>query len=207
MAIDPAQLMGGVSGPQGVSNTQIDAPPQAGAPVDPAMMAPPVQQAPPPKPPSLVPTDLAKLLAEAINNVKLEAADGLANYMGDARGTVNVKNADLLRTWRKRDPNVDPLFEKIINKLSDDEITHRMYPARRALIRFGRRTYTEQVEFAEKMAALDRDPRYADLDDLNDDGEDDYIPPQARHPSRGEDTYKDDLLKEREEEREPHVEE
>jgi hypothetical protein len=83
-----------------------------------------------------------------------------------------------------------------------------MYPGRRALIRFGRRTYTEQVEFADLWQELDQDPRYDDLDYApDDDGEDDYIPPQSRFPSRGEETYKDDLLREREEEREPQDEE
>lgn len=203
MAIDPAMLAGGVSGPQGISNTQTMAPPQAGgAPVDPSMMMQQPPQAPPPKPPSLIPSDVARLLAEAINNAKQEAAHGLTQYLGDARGTVHVKDADLVRAWRKRNPDIDPLYEKLMLGKSDEEIMYSMYPARRALIRFGRRTYTEQVEFAEHMQRLDQDPRFDSLDQLDDDEDDSYIPPQSKFPSKGEETYRQDVLKEREKEAE-----
>ena len=73
------------------------------------------------------------------------------------------------------------------DKLSDEEIMYAMYPMRRALIRYGRRTYTEQVEFAEKMARLNLDPRFDDLDaEIDDEDEDTYIPPQSAFPSKGE---------------------
>jgi hypothetical protein len=197
MVVDPS-TMTGMSPPQSpVGNQPPGAqpilvgppPPSQGAPMDPSMdpsmggMTP--QGAPPKKkPPSLLPTDLARQLAEAINMTKLAAAEGLAQRMGDPRGTVNAKDADLLRAWRKRDPSIDPLYEKIVNKKSDEDIMNMMYPLRRALIRYGRRTYTEQVEFAEKMARLDADPRFANLD--NNDEEDNYEPPHAKFPSRGE---------------------
>lgn len=209
MAIDPA-LMGGIAPPQGLTNTQIGAPPQAGgAPIDPAQAMQQVpQQIPqeaPPKPPSLLPTEVAKLLAEALNNTKMEAARGLVNYLGDARGTVHVKNIDLLKAWRKRNPDVDPLYEKFVLGKSDEEIFQAMYPARRALIRYGRRTYTEQVEFAEFMEKLDQDPRYANLDEFvgnDEDADDDYIPPQSKFPSKGEERYRQEALEEQEEEEE-----
>ncbi len=143
------EQMMGVSAPQGVSNTQLNAPaPVGGAmPADPMMaamgMAPPAPE--PPKPKSMIPTEIARLLAEAINSAKLQAAEGLTEYLVDPRGSVSVKDADLLRVCRKRNPEVDPLYEKFVNKLSDEEIMYAMYPLRRALIRYGRRTYTEQV--------------------------------------------------------------
>ncbi len=159
-----------------------------------AGLAPPPPK--PPKPPSMIPSDIARLLAEAINNAKMEAAQGLAGYLGDPLGSVHVKDRDLVRVWRKRDPNVDPLYEKLINKLSDEEITYMMYPARRALIRYGRRTYTEQVEFAEKMAKLNLDSRFDDLDNEVDeeDEEDLYIPPQSKFPSKGEELFEEERL-------------
>lgn len=205
------QMASGVSAPQGLTATSQGMPANV-PPMDPSQMPPgsmppgmmmqPPQEAPP-KPPSLLPSDVAKLLAEAVNNAKMEAASGLTSYLGDPRGNVSIKWADMLKTWRKRSKDVDPLYEKFVNRLSDDEITNMMYPARRALTRYGRRTYSEQVEFAEHMAELDADPRYKDLDNMGEDEEHDYIPPQSRYPSRGEETYKDDLLKKREEERIP----
>lgn len=181
----------GISAPQGITNTQVNAPPPTGGamPMDPMMaamgMAP--QQPPPEKPKSMIPTEIARLLAEAINSAKLQAAEGLTEYLGDPRGNVNVKDADLIRVWRKRNPDIDPLYEKFVNKLSDEEIMYAMYPMRRALIRYGRRTYTEQVEFAEKMARLNLDPRFDNLDDeIDDEEEDTYIPPQSAFPSKGE---------------------
>lgn len=197
MGIDPTQNPG-VSQAQGVSNTQVGMPPQAGppppsegVPMDPMAEATGIPMAPPPpppKPPSMIPTDIARLLAEALNATKMEAAQGLTEYLGDPRGNVNVKDADLVRVWRKRNPEVDPLFEKFVNKKSDEEIMYAMYPARRALIRYGRRTYTEQVEFAEKMARLNVDPRFDNLDEeIEDiDDEDAYQPPQAKFPTTGE---------------------
>lgn len=204
MAIDPAMLAAGIAPAQGLSATQEGMPPQAGGapppPMDPAMMGmDPSMMAPPPKPPkppSMIPSDIARLLAEAINNAKMEAAKGLSGYLGDPRGTVNVKDRDLVRVWRKRNPDVDPLYEKIINKVSDEEIMYMMYPARRALIRFGRRTYTEQVEFAEKMARLNLDPRFDDLDKEveEEDEEDLYIPPQSKFPSKGEEFFEEERI-------------
>lgn len=194
--IPPDPAMGaGVSPPQGLTNTQQGMPEQAGMapPVDPMMaamggipMAPPA--APAKKPPSMIPTDIARLLAEALNATKMEAARGLTSYLGDPRGNVNVRDADLVRIWRKRNPEIDPLFEKFVNKKSDEEIMYAMYPARRALIRYGRRTYKEQVEFAEKMARLNNDPRFDNLDEEVEDieEEDTYMPPQAEFPSNGE---------------------
>lgn len=181
--------------PQGLSNTQMNMPPQAGAPTDPmaaAMGMPQAPPPPPPKPPSMIPTDIARLLAEALNNTKMEAAKGLANYLGDPRGSVNAKDADLVRVWRKMNPNIDPLYEKLVNKKSDEEIMEAMYPGRRALIRFGRRTYNEQVAFAEHMAKLDADPRFDNLNDV-DDEDDPYIPPQANFPTKGEENYEDEV--------------
>lgn len=185
------EQMLGVSAPQGVTNTQPPAPVPGGMalPVDPmmaamGMAAPPQEQ---PKGKSMIPTEIARLLAEAINSAKLQAAEGLTEYLGDPRGSVSVKDADLVRVWRKRNPDIDPLYEKFVNKLSDEEIMYAMYPMRRALIRYGRRTYTEQVEFAEKMARLNLDPRFDDLDaEIDDEDEDTYIPPQSAFPSKGE---------------------
>jgi hypothetical protein len=153
--------------------------------MDPAMMAmaaPPQEEK---KPPSLIPTAIARELAQALNLTKMVAAQGLAQHLGDPRGTVNAKDVDLLRAWRKRDPKVDPLFEKIINKKTDEEILTMMYPLRRALIRYGRRTYTEQVEFAERMNQLNQDPRYSVLND-DYEADDEYEAPEAKFPSRGE---------------------
>jgi len=188
---DPA-MGAGVSPPQGLTNTQQGMPEQA-MPADPMMaamggvpMAPP--QAPPKKPPSMIPTDIARLLAEALNATKMEAAKGLTSYLGDPRGNVNVKDADLVRVWRKRNPDIDPLYEKFVNKKTDEEIMYAMYPTRRALIRYGRRTYKEQVEFAEKMARLNNDPRFDNLDEeIEDEEEEDtYQPPQSAFPTNGE---------------------
>lgn len=200
MAIDPTMLPG-VSQGQGLDNTQMNMPPQAGPqtppsqgqPVDPNMPQPGVMlpASPPPpkeKPKSLIPTDIARLLAESLNSAKMEAAKNLVSWVGDPRGTVTVKDADLLRVWRKRNPSIDPLYEKFINGKSDEEIMYAMYPARRALMRYGRRTYTEQVEFAEKMSKLDQDPRFDFLDkEIKDDDNPDegYEPPKADFPSKG----------------------
>jgi hypothetical protein len=218
----------GIAPPQGLTNTQQGMPPQAGGPpmpidpaaaaisamggipapagpdgmpIDPAMagMAPPP---PPPKPPSMIPSDIARLLAEALNKTKLEAAKGLAGYLGDPRGSVNAREADLLRVWRKRNMEVDPLFEKLVNKKSDEEIMSMMYPGRRALIRYGRRTYTEQVAFADHMAKLDNDPRFKDLDTVDEDDEDEYVPPQSDFPSTGEENFEDEVRLPEEEEQE-----
>lgn len=189
MAIDPTQF-GIVPPGSALGATQIDMPPQAVgpgmAPLPPGMAMP--QQPPQEKPHTLIPTDIARLLAEALNEAKLSAASNLVEWVGDPRGTVSVKDADLLRVWRKRNPAIDPLYEKFINKKSDEEIMYAMYPARRALIRYGRRTYTEQVEFAERMAKLDQDPRFDFLDKEVTDEEDDdgYEPPKAEFPSKGE---------------------
>lgn len=209
MALDPSTMMG-ISPPQGISNTQIGMPEQAGPPPPSQMPAggqPPAPQAPPKKPPSMMPPHVAKMLAEAINAVKMEAAKNMVEFMGDPRGATNTKPTDLLRAWRKRNPDIDPLFEKIVNKQSDDEILNMMYPLRRPLIRYGRRTYTEQVEFAEYMNILDMDPRYASLDgDDEDDAEDDYEPPQSDFPSVGEEPTveedDDDILEPEDEETE-----
>lgn len=197
----------GVSNAQGISNTQMNMPPQAGPAMDPAMAAmmgggmPMQPPAPQKKPPTLIPTDVSRLLAEALNKTKLEAAKGLAGYLGDPRGTVRTRERELLRVWRKRNPAVDPLYEKFVNKRSDEEIMQMMYPARRALIRYGRRTYTEQVEFAEYMAKLNVDPRFDDLDKVPDDEEEDMIPPQAEFPSAGEENFEQEVrLPEEEEE-------
>jgi hypothetical protein len=175
------------------------------APVDPALMglaAPPQEEK---KPPSLIPTAIARELAQALNLTKMAAAQGLAQHLGDPRGSVNAKDVDLLRAWRKRDPKVDPLFEKIINKKTDEEILTMMYPLRRALIRYGRRTYTEQVEFAERMNRLHLDPRYASLEDDYEDDEE-YEPPEAKFPSRGEEKIPS-LEDEEEDERVPEEDE
>ena len=193
MAIDPTQIPG-ASAPQGLSNTQINmpAPAEGMMPQDPIAAAMMQQQAPPPpqeKPHSLIPTDIARLLAEAINEAKMGAAKNLVDWVGDPRGTVHVKDADILRVWRKKNPEVDPLFEKFVNGQSDEEIMYMVYPLRRALIRYGRRTYKEQVEFAEKMAKLDLDPRFDYLDEEIEDDEDSdegYEPPTADFPSKGE---------------------
>lgn len=196
MTPDPA-MGAGVSPPQGLTATQQGMPPQAGppppstVPMDPMMagmgMAPPPQP-PPKKPPTMIPSDIGRLLAEAMNKTKIEAAKGLTEYLGDARGNVNARDADLVRVWRKRNPDIDPLYEKFINGKSDEEILYAMYPARRALLRYGRRTYTEQVEFAEKMQRLNNDPRFNDLDNVDEDeeGNDTYEPPQSKFPSNGE---------------------
>lgn len=195
--VDP-QAMAGVSAPQGVSNTQPPGPQQPMQPMDPAM----AQQAPPAapaaKPSGLIPSDLAQLLAQSINKAKMEAAKGLSERLGEPRGTVNAKIVDLLRVWRKRNPEIDPLYEKFINGKSDEEIMYSMYPARRALIRYGRRTYTEQVEFAEWMNKLDHDPKYAKLDQADDgDSENPYDPPQSKYPSRGEEDFMDQKERDR----------
>lgn len=193
----------GVSGPQGITATQpaapIDPAAQADAQAQQAQMA--QQQAPAapaPKPPSMVPSDIAVLLAQSYNTAKLEAATHLATSMGHPRGSVNAHESDILRVWRKRNPDIDPLYEKFINKLSDEEIMYAMYPARRALIRYGRRTYTEQVVFAEHMNELDQDPRFADLDniDVNEAGDEMYVPPQSKFPSRGQEAFKKKRQKE-----------
>ncbi len=221
----------GIAPPQGLSNTQQGMPVQAGSPqlpMDPAAAAlgmvpgPPagpggVPMAPsmlggapvappapptPPKPPSMIPTDIARLLADALNKTKLEAAKGLAGYLGDPRGSTNMRDADLVRLWRKRNMNIDPLYEKLVNGKSDEEIMAMMYPGRRALIRYGRRTYNEQVAFSDHMAKLDNDPRFDNLDDVEDE-ENEYVPPQAEFPSRGEENYEEDIrLPEEEEEEE-----
>jgi hypothetical protein len=173
-----------IAGPPPPSQAPVDpnaAPPQG---MDPSVMGIAAPPQPPEKPPSLIPTAIAKQLAEALNVTKLAAAQGLAQHLGDPRGNVNAKDADMLRAWRKRNPDIDPLYEKIVNKKSDEDILMMMYPLRRALIRYGRRTYTEQVDFAEKMARLDKDPRFANL--TNNDEVDDYEPPHAKFPSRGE---------------------
>ena len=201
MVVDPNQMMGAAPG-AALGATQLDMPPQAGPdglpmpPIDPSMaglvpsgLPPP----PPPKPASMIPSDIARLLAEAINNAKMEAAKGLAGYLGDPRGSVNVKEREIIRVWRKRNPDVDPLYEKIINKVSDEEIMYMMYPARRALIRYGRRTYTEQVEFAEYMANLNVDPKFDDLDTEVDEEEEIHIPPQAKFPSKGEELFEQEM--------------
>lgn len=200
MAVDPSLLSMGIAPPQGINATQQGMPPQAGPdgiplPPDPTLLPGQAQVAPPKKPPTLIPSDVARLLAEAINATKMEAAKGLAGYLGDPRGTVNVKDRDLIRIWRKRNPNVDPLYEKLVNGLSDEEITYMMYPARRALIRYGRRTYTEQVEFAERMAILNADPRFDDLDEEieEEEEEEQYIPPQADFPSKGEEFFEEEM--------------
>ena len=160
--------------------------------------------APAAKSPNMIPSDVAVLLASAMNNAKMEAAKGLVTAMGDPRGTVNTRYADLLKVWRKRDPNIDPLYEKFVNGQSDEDIMYAMYPARRALIRYGRRTYTEQVEFAEMMAKLDQDPKYDSLDELDEDSEeeDQYEPPTSKFPSTGErdKIVKDNLEEEEEDE-------
>lgn len=192
----------GISGPQGLSNTQIGAPgtvPDPNA-LPPGLVPMPEQVQQPKKPPSLIPNDVKYLLAEALNSAKMEAANNLTGYLGDPRGSVTYKNADLVRLWRKRDPNIDPLYEKFINGKTDEEIMEMMYPARRPLIRYSRRTYTEQVEFAEYMAKLNEDPKFDNLDNIEEDEE--YIPPQSKFPSQGESNFVQDLERERAEEKE-----
>lgn len=200
MSVNPNIPMG-VAPPQGISNDQQMAPPQVGAgappggppmgppgmppqgaPVTPAQM-PQQPQQPADKPPTLLPTNLAMEFAKALNGAKLDAANTLAERIGPPRGTVNAQTTDVLKLWRKRDPTVDPLYEKLVNKKSDDDILQAMYPMRSALIKYGNRTYTDQVEFAEKMANIDADPKYADLNKEIDD--DTYEPPTSKYPSRG----------------------
>jgi hypothetical protein len=187
--------MAGMAPPQGVSNDQTGMPAPSGQPMppsqmppmDPSMMPPGAAPGMPPqqpkeKPPSMIPAPIADSLAKALNSAKLSAAQDMATRMGDPRGTAKAGNIDILKVWRKRNPTIDPLYEKLVNHKSDEDILDMMYPMRKTLVMFGNRTYQEQVDFAEKMAKMDNDPKYADLSAEID--EDEYEPPASPYPSQ-----------------------
>lgn len=197
MVLDPGQ-MGGIAPPQGLSNTQHMAPPQVpaappqqemapGQPITPEMAAmlggaPPAPQK---KAPSLIPYDLAKALAIRVNDHMEAVAGEAAVYLGDPQGTLHTGPEDMLRVWRACNKKVDVLFEKIVNKRNDDEILNMVYPLRMPYIRYTRRNYQEQVNFAEYMMELDQNPKYAnilgyDLDVVDDSPLSDFPSPDVQ---------------------------
>ena len=143
--------------------------------IPPGMMPPP----PPQRQPNILPARIGEAIARAMNQKKNTLAKALAENMGKARGLVNADDKTILSLWRKQNIYVDPVALHM-SGVPADEILDRTYPFRRTLIKLGRVTLTEQVEFAEKMLKLDNDPRYADLEDII---TQDAELPEAEYPS------------------------
>lgn len=83
-------------------------------------------------------------------------AKRIAEKIGQPTGVKNVGLDEELRLWNLRDPSQDP-SALLQQNMPIDQIVDAVFPYRRKMVMFGRPDPKDQVEYAEKMAALTKE--------------------------------------------------